>query len=171
MHEAIQFAIRAYKNAKRYDGSNFLGHALRVALILTQEVEEADEETIVVAILHDAVEEHGVGMVEISRAFGPITTSHIAWLTKFSPPREREKETDVFHLNCVTGAPRCVRMARLADRLDNMRSVPFLPEEQYARIRDYHEHALPTVLELAGMTNEWFIEPLKSVNMDRLADR
>lgn len=71
--EVIEFAKGAYNDRQRLSGENYIQHALRVALMLSQM--GLDPETISAAILHDALDilppsAKKLGLQEIEKKFG-----------------------------------------------------------------------------------------------------
>ncbi|MDP2631593.1 MAG: HD domain-containing protein [Candidatus Uhrbacteria bacterium] len=166
LSKAILFAIRAYGSVKRLDGSTYLGHALRVALIIAEELGNASEDALILALLHDSMEESNTTFMDISREFGPIMASYVAILSKDQVTPEEAIGQDLLHIPSLKGMALPVRQVRLADRLDNMRSVSDLPDEHRSQIVTYLRRSLPVVLELAQHTNPWFVEAISSTSLE-----
>lgn len=53
--EAFEFAKKSYEGRKRFNGEDYIEHALRVALFLDKM--GVDEKTIIIAILHDVIDD------------------------------------------------------------------------------------------------------------------
>lgn len=71
--EAFSFAKEIYRDKKRLSGENYIEHALRVAIFLSNM--KADQKTIISALLHDAIDDkpiavQNIELAEIKKKFG-----------------------------------------------------------------------------------------------------
>lgn len=112
----------AHKDQKRRNGRPYITHPLRVAIILAGELNIKDTNTLIMALLHDVVEDTPVTIEEIQQLFGETIAEGVKLLTKADDFKENiEKQRKYFwHLK---RAPKNVQLVKLADRLDNMRDL------------------------------------------------
>jgi GTP pyrophosphokinase len=89
--KAYKRASDLHKGQKRKSGGDFINHPLQVALYCCNY--DADEETIISAILHDTVEDTSYTLEQVESDFGKDVRQLIDGLTKFSKNRFREAKT------------------------------------------------------------------------------
>ena len=99
---AIEYATQKHKGQKR-KGKNidYIVHPLQVVNILSQN--GADEETMIVGILQDVVEDTNTSLEEIEQCFGESIRKLVAFESedKSKSYRERKKE----HMDNVSQSP------------------------------------------------------------------
>jgi guanosine-3',5'-bis(diphosphate) 3'-pyrophosphohydrolase len=93
---AFAFAAAAHAAQKRETGDPYIVHPLEVAQILAQL--ELDIPTIIAGLLHDTVEDTGVGLEVIRKQFGGEIAHLVDGVTKL-------KKADFDHLQRETGTP------------------------------------------------------------------
>jgi (p)ppGpp synthase/HD superfamily hydrolase len=124
--EAVEFAKEAHKGqVRKYTGEPYITHPLAVIEILKNTHINLEPETIAAAILHDVIEDCGVKQEELEEKFGS-EVARIVWaLTDESKPsdgnRAARKEIDRKWFR--NKACYSVRLIKLADMLDNARSI------------------------------------------------
>lgn len=124
VHEAIRLARTAHGDQVRKDGSPFVEHPLRTALIMIEEAEVKNADEICAALLHDVVEDTTVEIDEIEEGFGPRVADFVRALTH--PPLkvgESKFERNVRHFKTIAWEERPARIIKSADRLDNLRTM------------------------------------------------
>lgn len=108
----------------------YITHPLRVALILVEEWQHVEADTVVTALLHDIFEdcqppesrEHLTQ--EIRQAFGSEVEGAVWTLTKPQPgPMEVRHARDARYFSEIRKAPEWVRLIKCADRVDNLRDA------------------------------------------------
>jgi len=133
---AYDVAAGAHEHQVRRSGDPYIHHPLAVAEILAQL--GLDDVTLAAALLHDAVEDTGVTLDEITRDFGSEVASIVDGVTKLDRVRFDSKEAQ----QAATMRKMLVAMAKdirvllikLADRLHNMRTIAAMPEDKANRI-------------------------------------
>jgi len=136
LNRAYVFAMKAHGAQKRASGDPFFSHPLEVAAILTDL--KFDDATIVAAVLHDTIEDTAATREEIDRVFGPEIGGLVEGLTKlnrldFASKHAQQAENFRKLLLAIADDAR-VLLIKLADRLHNMRTLNFMPQDKRARI-------------------------------------
>ncbi|MGO4871857.1 MAG: HD domain-containing protein, partial [Roseiarcus sp.] len=136
LNRAYVFAMKAHGTQKRASGDPFFSHPLEVAAILTDL--KLDDATIVSAVLHDTVEDTATTREEIESLFGPEIAGLVDGLTKlnkldFASKHAQQAESFRKLLLAIADDAR-VLLIKLADRLHNMRTLNFMPQDKRARI-------------------------------------
>ena len=132
IEEAIDFAIENYKDIKHYDGSNYVLHALRTGLILTDL--HSDSTTIIAGLIHWLVELNDtIDIKKIKELFGNEVAEICNNLQKINRLQlKSEDELSAIYLRKIfVGISNDVReiIIKLAGRLDNLRYVYTKPDE------------------------------------------
>src|SRR5215216_7082341 len=149
LNKAYVYAMRAHGTQKRASGDPFFAHPLEVAAILTDL--KLDDATIAAAVLHDTIEDTEATLEEINRSFGPQIGALVDGLTKIARldlVSKRAAQGENFRkLLLAIAADVRVLLVKLADRLHNMRTLHFMPEDKRKRIA---EETLEIYAPLAG---------------------
>jgi len=136
IESAIMIAIKAHENKSDKGGSPYILHPLRIML------EMETEEEMIVALLHDVVEDSKISLKEIAKYnFDKKIISAIKVLT-FSIDQNYEDYIKKISKN------KLARKIKIADLIDNMnlKRLPNLDQQDFARINKYH-NALKHLLE------------------------
>ncbi len=136
LNRAYVFAMKAHGTQKRASGAPYFSHPLEVAAILTEL--KVDDATIVAAMLHDTIEDTAITREDVDKAFGEEIGGLVDGLTKlgkldFVTKHAQQAENFRKLLLAIADDAR-VLLVKLADRLHNMRTLKFVPEEKRARI-------------------------------------
>jgi len=136
LNRAYVFAMKAHGSQKRASGDPYFSHPLEVAAILTDL--KVDDATIVAAMLHDTIEDTAVTREDVNKAFGEEIGGLVDGLTKlgkldFVTKHAQQAENFRKLLLAIADDAR-VLLVKLADRLHNMRTLNFMPEEKRVRI-------------------------------------
>ncbi|WP_319560914.1 bifunctional (p)ppGpp synthetase/guanosine-3',5'-bis(diphosphate) 3'-pyrophosphohydrolase [Marispirochaeta sp.] len=134
--EALHWGEELHREQKRASGEPFYIHPMKVAEILIQL--EMDYETIIAALLHDVLEDTGGTKKEMQRRFGKEVVALVNGVTKISILRAKSKsiqgaETIRKMLFAMTKDIRVI-LIKLADKLHNMSTLEYLPEDKRKRI-------------------------------------
>ncbi|ORC38287.1 GTP pyrophosphokinase [Marispirochaeta aestuarii] len=134
--EALLWGEELHREQKRASGEPFYIHPMKVAEILVQL--EMDYETIIAALLHDVLEDTEGTKKEMQRRFGKEIVALVNGVTKISILRAKSKsvqgaETIRKMLFAMTKDIRVI-LIKLADKLHNMSTLEYLPEEKRKRI-------------------------------------
>ncbi|KKU11984.1 MAG: (p)ppGpp synthetase I, SpoT/RelA [Parcubacteria group bacterium GW2011_GWC2_45_7] len=127
---ALEFARKAHKGQKRIEGTSYIIHPIRAAIILLEDAQIWDADVIVSALLHDVIEDCGVSPKAVEKRFGKRVSRFVELLTR--PQRRKEdefqKETNkIRYLKKLSKASREAKLIKCADILDNMRSAAEVP--------------------------------------------
>ncbi len=136
VEKAYVYSAKAHQGQIRLSGEPYLSHPLEVAYILAQM--KMDVVCIVAGLLHDTLEDTDARLDEIVRIFGEETANIVNGVTniskmQFASPRERQAE-NVRKMILAMSSDIRVILVKLADRLHNMRTLGFHPEEKQRRI-------------------------------------
>ncbi len=136
VEKAYVFAARAHAGQVRRSGEPYLSHPMSVAYILAKM--KLDLPTIAAGLLHDTVEDTNVTIEEIRHIFGDTVAEIVDGVTKIShlPVKSKvQKQAENFRKMLLAMAEDLrVILVKLADRLHNMRTLEFMPEQKRQRI-------------------------------------
>src|ERR1700675_4760979 len=136
LNRAYVYAMKAHGAQKRASGDLFFSHPLEVAAILTDL--KLDDATIVAAVLHDTIEDTASTREEIDTIFGKEIGALVEGLTKLkrldlvSKPAQQAENFRKLLLAIADDVR--VLLVKLADRLHNMRTLQFVPQNRRSRI-------------------------------------
>lgn len=123
LRRALAFArARHGDQTRRGSDTPYWVHLVRVSMELARWGEGAPP-LLQAALLHDIVEDTPTRVGEIRVGFGPEVADLVDWLTapEDDPPALRE-----YYHRLLTRGPDRARMLKLADRVDNLRSIQAL---------------------------------------------
>ncbi|GAB4216926.1 MAG: bifunctional (p)ppGpp synthetase/guanosine-3',5'-bis(diphosphate) 3'-pyrophosphohydrolase [Synechococcales cyanobacterium] len=160
---AFLFAHDLHRGQKRKSGEPYIGHPVQVASLLRDLW--ADGATIAAGFLHDVVEDTQVTAEDIEQRFGPEVrhlVEGVTKLSKFSLASKTAQQAENFRRMFVAMAKDIrVIVVKLADRLHNMRTLEFLPEEKQKRIAsETMAFFAPLASRLGIWTVKWELEDL-----------
>lgn len=187
LQRAYRFAAKAHKGQKRVSGEPYINHCLAVAIILA----ELHVPPVVVAagLLHDTVEDTNVTLDDLRQEFGEEVAKLVDGVTKLSQlPRvsrmggttgkkshangsepgaeDRSRGADLASETLrktflAMGEDVRVVLIKLADRLHNMRTLGYLPDEKRRRIaRQTLDIFAPLANRLGIWQLKWELEDL-----------
>lgn len=138
-------------------------HLLEVAKILSDL--ELDIITITAGILHDAIEDTDIKSPEIEKEFGEevaMLVNGVTKLSKISFKTQQEQQAESFRKMFLAMAEDVrVILIKLADRLNNMRTLQYLPPFKQKRIsRETLEIYVPIANRLGISRIQWELEDL-----------
>src|SRR5580700_10401833 len=149
LNRAYVFAMKAHGSQKRASGDPYFSHPLEVAAILTEF--KVDDATIATAMLHDTIEDTTVTREQVDKAFGEEIGGLVDGLTKLGRldfvTKHAEQAENFRKLLLAIADDARVLLIKLADRLHNMRTLQFMPQDKRARIA---EDSLDIYAPLAG---------------------
>jgi guanosine-3',5'-bis(diphosphate) 3'-pyrophosphohydrolase len=149
LNRGYVYAMKAHGAQLRASGDPYFSHPLEVAAILTDL--RLDDATIVAALLHDTIEDTDATRAEIDALFGEQIGRLVEGLTKLKKldlvTKEAAQAENLRRLLLAIAADVRVLLVKLADRLHNMRTLHFVPEEKRARIA---QETLDLYAPLAG---------------------
>lgn len=133
--KAYAFAETAHANQKRYSGEPYFGHVAFVAKNLASI--KMDATTIAAGLLHDTIEDAEVPPERIEEEFGKEVSFLVLGVTKLGKLKYRGVERHVESLRkffIAMSADIRVLLIKLADRLHNIQTLEYVPEEKRKRI-------------------------------------
>lgn len=134
--KAFSMASEAHKEMRRKSGEPYIYHPLEVALICVEEI-GLGTTSIVSALLHDVVEDTDLELEDIEREFGTKVAQIIDGLTKISGVFEygSSQQAENFRKMLLTLSDDVrVILIKLADRLNNMRTLESMPRHKQLKI-------------------------------------
>ena len=136
INKAYVYAMQKHGSQKRASGDPYFAHPLEVAAILTDL--KLDDATIIVALLHDTIEDTEATRDEIDNIFGKEIGALVEGLTKIDKlnlvSKEKAQAENLRKLLLAISDDVRILLVKLADRLHNMRTIQFVPEEKRKRI-------------------------------------
>ncbi len=160
LKKALSLAEKAHFRQERQSGEPYITHLIAVRDML-REV-NADEETLVAALLHDTIEDTSITYEDIKNEFGQTIAKLVEGVTKV---QQLEGETDKRERNMQSirkifrtmGKDIRVIFIKLADRMHNMRTLEFTPKEKQQRIARETLDIYCPVADLLGI-DIWYRE-------------
>ncbi len=138
IQKAYVWSARLHRNQLRKSGLPYLSHPLEVAGILTEL--KTNEPTIAAGLLHDTIEDCGVTKEILEKEFGEEVANLVDGVTRVGKiSRASKPEIQAEYLGkMILAMAKDIRVVliKLADRLHNMRTLDFLPEDKQREIAE-----------------------------------
>ncbi len=135
--EAYKASKEAFRGKKRKRGERYFEHCRAVPLILMDFVGVRDWQSIIAALMHDAIEDCGWTKERLASEFG----EEVAFIVDgVSMPEgdfpNREARMEAYHQKFLAAAEKDVRviLVKLADRLHNLITCDALSDENQLRM-------------------------------------
>src|SRR5688572_20308746 len=166
---AYRFSERAHSGQKRSSGDAYVSHCVEVAKILAEL--HLDSVTVASGLIHDVIEDTGVSVEAIEREFGGEIAAIVDGVTKignitFRSTQERQVENYRKLLLSIAKDARVI-LIKLADRLHNMRTLDYLPEEKRVRIAQETMDLYAPLAHRFGMAKmRWELEDLSFKHLE-----
>ena len=136
IEKAYSYAEDKHKDQKRKSGEPYFIHVFSVAFELAKL--KADPYTIAAGLLHDVIEDCDVSEEEFKEEFGQEIYEIVEAVTKISNLKftDQKEYQAANHRKILIAMAKDVRviLVKLADRLHNMRTLQYVPEEKQKRI-------------------------------------
>lgn len=156
---AYYYAEQAHTGQYRRSGEPYITHPLAVANILASV--HMDHQSLMAAMLHDVIEDTGIGKQAIADQFGSTVADivdGVSKLAKIEYETQAEKQAKNFQKMALAMAQDLrVIVVKLSDRLHNMRTLGALPPEKKRRIAKETLEIYAPIAHRLGM-NDWRIE-------------
>ncbi|MFO1462352.1 MAG: bifunctional (p)ppGpp synthetase/guanosine-3',5'-bis(diphosphate) 3'-pyrophosphohydrolase [bacterium] len=136
IEKAYHFSEKVHADQKRASGEPYFIHPVEVAAILAEM--QLDAASIAAGLLHDTVEDTLIPIDEIKKEFGPEIALLVDGVTKLSKIKfstTEEKQAENFRKMMLAMAVDIrVILIKLADRLNNMRTLEHLSVDRQLKI-------------------------------------
>ncbi|MCX6711449.1 MAG: bifunctional (p)ppGpp synthetase/guanosine-3',5'-bis(diphosphate) 3'-pyrophosphohydrolase [Candidatus Woesearchaeota archaeon] len=161
--KAYDYADEFHKDVKRLSGELFIQHPLNTAYILAQL--KLDIPSIAAALLHDVVEDSNVSIEKIKQNFGEEIANLVDGVTKISKLKyqDQEQRNNESIRKMLLASTKDIRVIiiKLADKLHNMRTIKYLPEEKRKKIsQETLDIYAPLAYRLGIASIKWELEDL-----------
>ncbi len=156
---AYYYAEQAHTGQYRRSGEPYITHPLAVANILASI--RMDYQSLVVAMLHDVIEDTGISKSAITDQFGETVADivdGVSKLAKIGHETQAEKQAKNFQKMAMAMAQDLrVIIVKLSDRLHNMRTLGAMPPDKKRRIAKETLEIYAPIAHRLGI-NDWRIE-------------
>ena len=172
IQKAYEIANSAHEGQKRLSGEPYIMHPLSVAIILASL--GMDQASIIAALLHDTVEDTSITYDEVKKQFGETIADLVDGVTKIGkvPLQTKEEQQAENIRKMLIAMSRDIRVIiiKLADRLHNMRTLMFKPEQRRREIaRETSEIYAPIAHRLGIRAIKEELEDLSISYLDPVA--
>ena len=161
VEQAYEKAELLHRDQRRRSGEPYITHPLAVAGILADLGMTAP--TLAAALLHDTVEDCGYDLADLRAEFGDEIARLVDGVTKLDKVHYGEASAAETVRKMVVAMAKDIRVLviKLADRLHNMRTLSWLPQEKQAKkARETLEIYAPLAHRLGMNTIKWELEDL-----------
>jgi GTP pyrophosphokinase len=163
IRRAGQMALSAHDGQFRRSGEPYITHPIAVATIVAEL--GLDAQTVAAALLHDAVEDTGLTLEIIDKAFGPAVSKVVDGVTKLDrlqfDSKEAQQAATIRKMLVAMADDWRVLLIKLADRLHNMRTLAVMPEwKQRRTAQETFDVYAPLAHRLGVQQVRWQLEDL-----------
>ena len=161
VERAYETAAFLHRDQRRRSGEAYITHPLAVATILAELGMSGP--TLAAALLHDTVEDCGYSLDSLREDFGDEVAELVDGVTKLDKVKYGEASAAETVRKMVVAMARDIRVLviKLADRLHNMRTLRWMPEEkQQKKARETLEIYAPLAHRLGINAMKWELEDL-----------
>lgn len=165
---AFETAIVAHAGQVRKSGEPYLIHPLRVAGTIARL--GLDPASVAAGLIHDSVEDSDLTVYDVTQRFGREIALLVDGVTKLGklPYLSRKEQAAESFRKMLLAMSQDIRVliVKLADRLDNMRSLEHMPSNKRARIAS---ETMDIYVPLAGRLGiEWMRAELQDLSFRHL---
>ena len=154
LEDAYNYADSIHKNQKRLTGDAYITHLLNVVYILS--TLNADIDTLIAGMLHDAINIGGVSENDIKDKFGDDVAMLVSGVSKINRLKYNgtNETTIANHRKILVGLTKDVRVIfiKLADRLHNMRTMYMLSDDKKKENADETLEILTPIAHRLGIS-------------------
>jgi guanosine-3',5'-bis(diphosphate) 3'-pyrophosphohydrolase len=161
--KAHEVAHAAHSEQRRKSGEAYITHPIAVATIVADL--GLDDVTVAAALLHDAVEDTGVTLDDLTADFGATVSGIVDGVTKLDRVRfdskEAQQAASMRKMLVAMAKDWRVLIIKLADRLHNMRTIAAMPEwKQKRTAQETLDIYAPLAHRLGIQEVKWQLEDL-----------
>jgi GTP pyrophosphokinase len=161
--KAYEVADAAHREQTRKSGEAYITHPVAVATIVADL--GLDDITIAAALLHDAVEDTGVTVDDLSEDFGATVAAIVDGVTKLDRVRfdskEAQQAASMRKMLVAMAKDWRVLIIKLGDRLHNMRTIAAMPDwKQKRTAQETLDIYAPLAHRLGIQEMKWQLEDL-----------
>ena len=153
---AFETAVDAHKEQRRKSGEPYILHPIAVAQIVADQI-GLGATSIAAALLHDVVEDTSLTLADIELMFGKNVAKIVDGLTKISKLSKDKRvsvQAENFKKMLLTMNDDVrVILIKIGDRLHNMMTLEFMPEEKQVRIASETLYIYAPLAHRIGMYN------------------
>jgi GTP pyrophosphokinase len=165
---AFEMAESAHTGQTRKSGEAYIHHPIAVSQILADL--GLDEVTIASGLLHDAVEDTNITLVDVEREFGAVVAACVDGVTKLErlhfDSREAQQAATMRKMLLAMARDWRVLLVKLADRLHNLRTIAALREDKQKRIaKETLDIYAPLAHRLGIQEVKWQLEDLSFASL------
>lgn len=157
IRKAFEFCVEVHKGQLRQSKEEYYIHPVCVARIVAQL--GLDSEAVCAALLHDTVEDTETSLEDISKKFGKEVALLVDGVTKIGRlsfiSKEEQQAESIRKMLIAMGKDIRVILIKLADRLHNMRTIDYMPQQKR------RDKALETLEVYAPIAHRLGIRPIK----------
>jgi len=159
IERGLAVAERAHGSQLRGDGTRYIVHPIRTALLTLHYELECTADVIIACLLHDALEDTNLHEADVATDFGEVVARYVIAVTRYRAAQEAPAERHTGKIakwKDTMKADRQVRIIKTFDYCDNVISWKFIKPEMpaYKKIPRWLHEAIEMYLPLARITND-----------------
>ena len=136
LKKAFELGEEAHKDQKRTSGENYFEHCIEVCLQLIEW--NMDINTVIAGLLHDTIEDTIITKNTLAQECGIDIANLVSGVTKLSGIKYKDSKhkQSVNFMKMFLSVSKDLRVIiiKFADRLHNMKTIKYLPENKQKRI-------------------------------------
>jgi GTP pyrophosphokinase len=159
IEKGLTTAERVHRGQVRGDGSPYIVHPVRTALLALQYESGCAADIVIACLLHDALEDTSLREADVATEFGDVVARYVVAVTRYRAAGETPHERyagKIAKWRQIMKADQEVRVIKTFDYCDNVISWKFIRPEMpaYKKIPRWLREAQEMYLPLARITNE-----------------
>ncbi|HEY4717327.1 MAG TPA: bifunctional (p)ppGpp synthetase/guanosine-3',5'-bis(diphosphate) 3'-pyrophosphohydrolase [bacterium] len=163
VNKAYVFSAKVHQGQVRRSGEPYLSHPLEVASIIADL--KMDTQSVSTGLLHDTIEDTWTTLEELENLFGKEVAELVDGVTKVSRlsfTSDMDEQADNFR-KMILAMSKDIRVIviKLADRLHNMRTLNYLPEERQKEIAKETQDIYAPIAHRLGI--DWIKSELEDI--------